>query len=782
MCKMKVFKIVILLFVFITAVMGQQPPICGNNPKMTSFCNQACIICDIDGFTGRNDSNIQGQAPPGFCTQEVHHMQWIGFIAGTTNLEIQITPSNCKFDNGLEVGLYESLDCETFRRVSNCDTDIQPGEATSLINNVPLVIGQYYYFVMDGSANDICNWTIKVLKGSTKVSPLEVAPMINLPDEVCQNSRFEISTPGIFGATYYQWTIDGVQFKDALSFTHSLEKEGVYNVCLDASNVCDKAPQTCKKITVKPAKATDLQYELCFGECLDFLNEKYCQSGTFQKIIPASNGCDSVINLTLVIKDKATVSSSLNVCKGDTVTIGGNKIYTGGEHYIITKNQEGCDIFMTLTVNILECDINSDVDISDVICNGENSGSILFKIVTGIPPFKYIGYKVENPSIIYNGTIAGLNESIKIQGLDEGNYTFTISDNYGKTSVINAFVNQPAKLISNVSISNYHGFGISCFGVNDGFIKLTPSGGTAPYTFFHEYAGSTTDSIGGLSAGSYHSVVTDKLGCKTYIQAEILSPSQIVVNTQFKHPNCSGPSSGEFLISYVTGGAGQYSFSVNSSPFNLGQVLSSLNEGIYTLVTKDVNGCTYTHMDTLIAAIIPDIDISITETVVNLGDSILLTAHCTPEDQTIYWTPAENVDCPTCLTTSALPLRDVLYKAFAVSKDGCVDSSAVMIRVSKNRSFVISDVITPDDNGVNDKIRYLAGKDVDHLINYNVYDRWGNLVYIAENIPSLGVTDLDWDGRFQGQELQPGIYTWVAQVAYIDDVKIQYKGSLTVLK
>lgn len=110
---------------------GQQPPICGNNPAMTSLCAQACIICDIDGFTGRNNSSIKGQAPPDFCTSYVHHMQWIGFIAGTSTLTLEVKVSNCARNNGLEIGLYESLDCQTFRRISDCDTDIQPGKHAS---------------------------------------------------------------------------------------------------------------------------------------------------------------------------------------------------------------------------------------------------------------------------------------------------------------------------------------------------------------------------------------------------------------------------------------------------------------------------------------------------------------------------------------------------------------------------------------------------------------------------------------------------------------------------
>lgn len=45
-------------------------------------CIEACVICDIDGYTGINDNPATGVAPPGFCTGTVHHVQWIAFIAG----------------------------------------------------------------------------------------------------------------------------------------------------------------------------------------------------------------------------------------------------------------------------------------------------------------------------------------------------------------------------------------------------------------------------------------------------------------------------------------------------------------------------------------------------------------------------------------------------------------------------------------------------------------------------------------------------------------------------
>jgi hypothetical protein len=37
---------------FAVAALHAQPIPCGPVPDMTSFCDQACIICDIDGYTG----------------------------------------------------------------------------------------------------------------------------------------------------------------------------------------------------------------------------------------------------------------------------------------------------------------------------------------------------------------------------------------------------------------------------------------------------------------------------------------------------------------------------------------------------------------------------------------------------------------------------------------------------------------------------------------------------------------------------------------------------------
>ncbi|MBK9583141.1 MAG: hypothetical protein IPO48_14965 [Saprospiraceae bacterium] len=189
-----------LLLTFYWATTAQ-PKICGSNPAMTSFCKDACIICDIDGFTGRNNSNVVGQAPSDFCTSAVNHMQWIGFIAGSVDLDLEVYVHNCQFDNGLEIGLYYSDNCIHFQKISECDTDVSDGDRRRFKNTVPLVIGQYYYLVMDGSSNDVCDYTITVKSGTTKILPLTTAPDIVVPSEICNNTMIH------FYITRFNWCI-----------------------------------------------------------------------------------------------------------------------------------------------------------------------------------------------------------------------------------------------------------------------------------------------------------------------------------------------------------------------------------------------------------------------------------------------------------------------------------------------------------------------------------------------------------------------------------------------
>jgi len=140
-----------LFFIFCTTSLFAQPMPCMDPPMMTSTCVEACIICDIDGFKGRNDQMIGGEAPEGFCTTTVHNGQWIAFIAGSEDLSIRLDVSNCRTGAGLEVAIYEGIGCDNFEMVSNCNGNVRVNTSETFTTTKKLTIGQYYYLVMDGA-------------------------------------------------------------------------------------------------------------------------------------------------------------------------------------------------------------------------------------------------------------------------------------------------------------------------------------------------------------------------------------------------------------------------------------------------------------------------------------------------------------------------------------------------------------------------------------------------------------------------------------------------------
>ena len=769
--------LLVLFFWLKTAQAIAQPEPCVDPPTMTSTCAPACVICDIDGFTGINNSTTQGQAPPGFCTTIVHHMQWIAFIAGTTDLTLEVEVFNCNDGPGLEIGIYQSSNCQSFQLVSNCNTDVQNNTTATFTNTVPLVVGQYYYFVMDGNQGDICNYTIHVIEGSTQVNPLSSSGLIEGPFDICPGQK-TYTTTGETGATDYLWMVDGVQVAQGQTVNLNWTAPGTYELCVQASNACDEAPASCQTINVTTIAPQIVEASLCPGECLDVADTTLCDAGDYIFHFTTANGCDSAIQVSLNYNQTAVSNLNLHICDGDTIYVAGHPYFQSGSFQETLNTTLGCDSLINLDLTVVLCQIAGSIQTQDALCYGQSSGQFSFTIANGTPPFVYTWERVGGAGPSGQGGILALNNPQTITQLPAGDYLVTVADNFGNQTILIGTVGSPAPLALAAVTDDHNGFSVSCAGSADGGVAVTVSGGVPPYTYQWN-TGATQAGLQGLTAGQYLLTVTDNRGCTLGGNYVLNSPPALTMNALFTDPDCEGPATGSVQSGTVSGGVPPYAFDLSGGGFGPENSFTELPTGHYELTVRDASGCTLSQEGDLTAPVIPVVSAG-NDIVIQLGEEIVLNGYVNVAPGSMAWSPEQGLSCADCLQPLAKPVETTDYVFTASSTDGCARSDTLRVQVDKSRHVYIPNVFSPNDDGDNDRLVISGGKEVDKILLFRVFSRWGELVYEGIDLPPDDL-NAGWDGRFHGKTVNPGVFTWIAEVAYIDGVLESFQGSVTVL-
>jgi gliding motility-associated-like protein len=774
------FSTSFFIFFFSALSVLAQPKPCGTPAVMSSFCKDACIICDIDGFTGINNSNLKGEAPKGFCTTTVHNAQWIAFMAGSTNLTLEVSVFNCKStggESGLEVGIYKSIDCKTFELMSNCDGDIPENTKQTFKNTKPLVIGQYYYFVMDGNGGDICNYTIKVLSGTTKVNQLPNSGVISGDFEVCEGSKYKFKNAGVLGAIDYEWTLNGVAVGKGLEITVDLPKAGTYNLCCTASNVCDKAAPSCQTILVKQPITTTVEKSICKGNCVKIVDSTFCKSGNYKVVTTAANGCDSTILVKVVEYQATNDTIALNFCEGDTVFIA-NKFFTKAGNYTQKlQTIHGCDSVLTILLTEIKCNIKSKDIITDVKCNGENNGKIEAQVTVGTPPFKYQWQSLNDTTLVGKGIITSINTAFVINNLPVGNYFITITDDFGNKKIIQSVISQPDSLKIFTNIKN-----LLCAGDKNGSVIASVEGGAPPYTFLWNN-GDTDNALANLNANQYFLTVTDKNGCIITASPKVSSPDSVLFTAKFQNPSCDGLSTGKIIVENLKGGTPPYTYLLNDQPFTDLNKLQNLTEGNYKLNIVDDIGCPSKNIATgaLKAPKIPVISLGEAQ-IIKLGEPIYLNINTNTPLDSIVWAKIVGLSCYDCPSPLANPSKPTIYQVKVTSEDGCATKAAIQIFINPNRKIFVPNAFSPDNNdGINDRLTIFAAPSVRKINYFKIFDRWGNLVFEQNNFLPNDL-NFGWDGIYKNAAQNSNTFTWIASIEFLDDEVGIYTGDSMILK
>lgn len=139
---------------------------------------------------------------------------------------------------------------------------------------------------------------------------------------------------------------------------------------------------------------------------------------------------------------------------------------------------------------------------------------------------------------------------------------------------------------------------VSCNGGTNGSLTANATGSAAPYTYSWTN-GQTTQTISGLTAGSYAVIATDVTnGCVSSLTPfTVTEPAIISATPTVVQPTCIGGNNGSVSLN-ISGGTPIYAVSWTPGGA-LGAMLSGVGPGTYTATITDANGCTSTSASTL---------------------------------------------------------------------------------------------------------------------------------------------------------------------------------------
>ncbi len=333
-------------------------------------------------------------------------------------------------------------------------------------------------------------------------------------------------------------------------------------------------------------------------------------AGTYGFTVKGSNGtgCVSSFNTTLTALPAFSVTAgttsnlSANGAGDGTANItvsGGNPTYTylwsngittqnlssaaAGTYSVTVTDSKGCKATLANAITLTEPPaIIITPTLTNVNCNGNNTGAISIAVTGGASPYTYA----------WNDGTSTQNRT----GLKAGTYTLTLTDANGARKITGITVTEPSVLNVNPAITN-----ITCNGLTNGAIDITVSGGTSSYTYAWSKVESgsysaTSEDITGLSLGTYNISVTDANGCNSISTNSIVEPNRLTLSSVINKATCPGVNDGSVVLS-LSGGNGGYTYAW-TGPSSYTSTIASptgLGAGTYSVTVTDSKSCTLTN-------------------------------------------------------------------------------------------------------------------------------------------------------------------------------------------
>jgi gliding motility-associated-like protein len=279
--------------------------------------------------------------------------------------------------------------------------------------------------------------------------------------------------------------------------------------------------------------------------------------------------------------------------------------------------------------------------------------------------------------------------------------------------------------------------------------------------------------------GIFNLIVTGQNGCTSTHQAEVGNlPPVRPLSLEAMTPSCFGDADGSLRVDGITGGSPPYDAVFNGFNYGSEREFNPLPAGNYPISLVDKDGCSWDSTLTVPEAeqfmiafnSLPEIE---------LGEEVEVELIANQETSMIEWLIDGEVILIDETTLELAPTSTVTVEVTATNERGCAVTEEIEVKVRKRNGIFVPNVFTPNNDGKNDYLTVYAGEGVDMIRSFQVFDRWGNLIFDRTNF-SANLEFQGWDGRYNGKLVRPGVYIYRVVTLLADGSEKVYHGDVTI--
>ncbi len=557
-----------------------------------------------------------------------------------------------------------------------------------------LTAGTYTCTTTDANGCTLSN-TFSITSPSALVAG--ASSQTNVSCNAGNNGEATVGVAGGAGSYTYSWSPSGGTAATASGLT-----AGVYTVTVTDANSCI-ATQTFNITQPTPLSATTMQTNVSCnsgsnGDAMVMVSggtSAYTYSwtptggtnatasgltaGTYTCITTDANGCTitSTVSITEPTALAAASSASSLLCNGDTSTVtvtanGGTSPYTGagtfsevaGTYTYTVTDNNGCTTTTTVTITEPTA-ISTVVASTNVLCNGDSTGSIDLTVTGGTAPYTF-------------NWNSGQFTTEDLTNIPAGSYSGVLTDANGCTDGGTIVISEPAVIAATAVISNPTG----CT-TNNGSIDLSVAGGSPGYAYVWSTT-ATTEDVTALDGGNYSVSVTDTNGCVATASFALTEPGAPTVTFAAGLDTVCQSTTAPFTLTGATpvGGVFAGSGMINDTVFD--PLMANLGFNVITYTYTDSLGCTGSAIDSIL------VDVC-TGTALNMGTSSF----------TIFPNPNNGVFTVITTANADMMMYDAQGKLVAAQKVQANVQNQINI---ENSGMYLITIITADGNRTTQRV------------------------------------------------------------------------------